>query len=74
MELLEGDGSVPYQWPIEMDDHDDAVFLAPPALYDVDGDGNQVNLERPPAFLLSLMLELRVVDETAVRETGQNPR
>lgn len=42
VELLEGDGSAPYPWPIEMDDHDNAVFLASPALHDVDGDGVQV--------------------------------
>ncbi|CAM9580319.1 unnamed protein product [Pylaiella littoralis] len=41
VELLEGDGSVRYPWPVEMDDHDGAAFLAPPALHDVDGDGVQ---------------------------------
>lgn len=42
VELLEGDGSVRYPWPVEMDDHDSAAFIAPPALHDVDGDGVQV--------------------------------
>ena len=42
VELLEGDGTAPYPWPIEMDDHDNAAFLASPSLYDVDGDGVQV--------------------------------
>eukprot|EP00752_Nemacystus_decipiens_P003264 g3021.t1 len=41
VELLEGDGSAPYPWPIEMDDHDNAAFLASPSLHDVDGDGVQ---------------------------------
>lgn len=43
VELIDGDGSVPYPWPIEMDDHENSAFLASPALHDVDGDGVQVH-------------------------------
>ncbi|CAN0227001.1 unnamed protein product, partial [Laminaria digitata] len=38
VELLYGDGSVPYPWPGEMDG---STFLASPALHDVNGDGIQ---------------------------------
>ncbi|CBJ28983.1 conserved unknown protein [Ectocarpus siliculosus] len=41
VELIDGDGSVPYPWPIEMDDHENSAFLASPALHDIDGDGVQ---------------------------------
>ena len=36
VELLEGDGSVPASWPIEMSG---VAFHASPATHDVDGDG-----------------------------------
>ncbi|CAN0067333.1 unnamed protein product, partial [Choristocarpus tenellus] len=38
IELLEADGSVPWQWPVELDA---TVFHASPALHDIDGDGVQ---------------------------------
>ncbi|CAN0342371.1 unnamed protein product [Ascophyllum nodosum] len=38
VELLEGDGTVPYLWPIELQG---SAFHASPVLHDVDGDGVQ---------------------------------
>lgn len=49
VELLEGDGSVRYPWPVEMDDHNSAAFLASPTLHDVDGDGVKVLPTNQPA-------------------------
>lgn len=40
IELLGGDGSVPYPWPVVLDN---AILHASPALHDVDGDGVQAS-------------------------------
>lgn len=46
VELLEGDGSVRYPWPIEIER---SIFHASPALHDVDGDGVQASSTELPA-------------------------